>query len=466
MNTACRFVSGAICLFLSASPAASSGAEQGETLELSADVIQDKIRGGLLGQLLGNLNGLPYEFKFNEQPGDVQDYVPQLRDGARTDDDTDIEWVYVVEMDRSERLLVLYPRIRELWLENMAQGVWVANRHAWCLMRLGIEPPLTGQPALNPRSKYNISGQFVCETFGLIAPAMPQTASRIGLHYTRVSIDGEPAQATQLFTTMIATAFATDRLDEILDAGEAAVDPASQIAEIVATTRGWHQQHPEDWRATRQLIQDKYFAYPGGGNGYGVCTAATVAALLYGQGDFAETLRLAFNLGWDADNNAATAGTIIGVIRGRQWMLDQGWEIGDAYRNTTRPGMPQDETITRFGDRLVRLAERAIAVNGGRIEPETGGPYVIRRQRPVNVEPLSEATARAGELPIRSMSILKTEIRQDDVAARAAYMALCLKHAEYLRLSHPAAWRRAEEELQRKLRDPALKPLREALSGD
>ena len=74
-------------------------------------------------------------------------------------------------------------------------------------MDLGIEPPWTGNVGLNPWSDFNISGQFICESFGLMSPAMPQTAARLGLHYTHVAIDGEPAQATQLFTTMIATAF-------------------------------------------------------------------------------------------------------------------------------------------------------------------------------------------------------------------------------------------------------------------
>ena len=47
--------------------------------------------------------------------------------------------------------------------------------------------------ALNPWAEFNISGQFICETFGLMAPAMPQTAARIGRNYTGITVDGEPA---------------------------------------------------------------------------------------------------------------------------------------------------------------------------------------------------------------------------------------------------------------------------------
>ena len=72
-------------------------------------------------------------------------------------------------------------------------------------------------------------------------------------------------------------------------------------------------------------------------NGYELNTGATIAALLYGQGDFAQTLITAFNFGWDADNSAATAGTIVGVIKGYRWMLAQGWPIVDRYRGSPSP---------------------------------------------------------------------------------------------------------------------------------
>ena len=120
-------------------------------------------------------------------------------------------------------------------------------------MDLGIDPPLTGTAAFNPWADFNISGQFLCETFGLIAPAMPQNAAQIGLNYTRVAIDGEPAQTTQLFTSMIATAFVENDVDTLLDAGLAAIDPNSQICQIVKDVRHWHKEHPDDWRATRSF---------------------------------------------------------------------------------------------------------------------------------------------------------------------------------------------------------------------
>jgi len=421
-----------------------------QSVQLSADTLADKIRGGLLGQLLGNLNGLHHEMKYINQPGNVEHYTPSLPDGARTDDDTDIEWVYIVAMQRSGTIFIPPQSISRLWKSHINHHIWCSNEYARQLMDIGIDPPLTGCTALNPWAEFNISGQFLCESFGLIAPGMPQTAARIGLHYTHVGIEGEPAQTTQLFTTMIATAFITNDMENILDAGYAALDPESKIRPIVSDVRRWHRQHSTDWRTTRRLVKQKYSRHNGAmrdKNGYELNTASTIAALLYGKGDFVETLRTAFNFGWDADNNAATAATIVGVIKGHRWMQQQGWNIRDRYRNTTREGMPNDETISSFANRLIALADRLITERGGEKYISDGQTvYRIRLQKPANVEPLSNPADQFTRLQSKMKPEIESSLAPGSTPkqqARAAYLAICLDLAETLRQQHPDQWAQA-----------------------
>jgi len=169
--------------------------------------------------------------------------------------------------------------------------------------------------------------------------------------------------------------------------------------------------------------------------------------LLYGKGDFAETLRTAFNFGWDADNTAATAGTIIGVTKGYRWMLSQGWQIVDRYGNTTRENMPEDETITSFADRLIDLAERVIVGRGGE-RVRVGGElrYRIAREEPRNVLPLPSLEEQTDALRRTLRPQIEAAIAGDGDArerARAAYLAICLDLAEELRERHPEGWRQA-----------------------
>ena len=188
----------------------------------------------MLAQVIGNLNGLPHEFKYINEPGKVEHYTPVAARRRRARTTTPTSSGSTSAKSHAAATTSLPPTsIAALWKRHINRRIFCANRYARDLMDLGIEPPWTGNVGLNPWSDFNISGQFICESFGLMAPAMPQTAARLGLHYTHVAIDGEPAQATQLFTTMIATAFVETDIDKILDAGMAAVDPKSEIADVV-----------------------------------------------------------------------------------------------------------------------------------------------------------------------------------------------------------------------------------------
>lgn len=431
-------------------------------LEIPADQLEDKIRGGMLAQVIGNLNGLPHEFKYINEPGHVEQFTPSLPKGAFTDDDTDIEWVYLLAISKSGNAILPNADIAALWKRHINRRIFCANRYARDLMDLGLEPPWTGNVALNPWSDFNISGQFICESFGLMSPAMPQTAARIGLHYTHVAIDGEPAQATQLFTTMIATAFVETDIGKILDAGEKAVDPKSRIADVVATTRRFCAENPNDWKKTRLAMKERWQTHGGivrDRNGYELNTACVVAALYYGHGDFIETLRTAFNLGWDADCDGATAATVVGVIKGRQWMDDQHWKIKDIYRNTSRDDMPNDETLTGLENLCIQAARITIKTQGGSVpSPATGRAREglpttaldrIPLEQPANIEPLATPTDQLARARKQLGPQLKSDPSSPGVArARAAFIAICLGETGRLKSESPKEWAAAVAELQ------------------
>ncbi|MCY7352758.1 MAG: ADP-ribosylglycohydrolase family protein [Cytophagaceae bacterium] len=418
-----------------------------------AETIRDKIRGGLLGQILGNLNGLPYEFKYIKEAGDLKNYVPSLPDGAFTDDDTDFEWVYVYTMQQKRTVFLPYEEVYALWKERINRNIWSSNRYARHLMDLSVMPPLTGNVVLNPWAEFNVSGQFLCETFGLLAPAMPQTAAKIGLHYTKVAIDAEPAQTTQLFTSMIATAFVENDVNKILDAGIAAIDPNSNTRKIINDVKLWHRQNPVNWQETRRLLKAKYTQENSGRrdqNGTELNTGAILIALLYGEGDFSETLKLSFNLGWDADCNAATLGTILGAKDGYRKLLSAGWMIVDRYKNTSRDNMPMDETITSFADRLIDLFELVNESNGGK-------KSVVDRVLVYEIPTESPAPIQAIATPeSQKLTLLKEHEKEvvdhllhgtNEEKAQAAYLAVCLDLADAFSKKYPREWEQARYEL-------------------
>jgi len=253
---------------------------------------------------------------------------------------------------------------------------------------------------------------------------------------------------------MIATAFITDDMGHIIDAGLSAIDPNCTVREIVEDVREWHRVYSDDWRATRRRVKEKYSQHDGAmrdKNGYELNTASTVAALLYGEGDFVKTMKTAFNFGWDADNNAATTGTIVGVIKGYRWMMKQNWNIVDRYRNTTRDDMPMNETITSFADRLIDLAEQVIIERGGQRQNINGQIiYLILLESPANIVPLANFDREVATLRSEMKSkIEKTIISKgdDQELAFAAYSAICLDLAQSLEQNYAERWSKALEKL-------------------
>lgn len=430
-------------------------ADSAGIIEIPSEIIEDKIRGGFLGQIVGDLNGLKHEMKYIQEPGNVQEYTPALPDGGWTDDDTDIEWPYILEIQKAGKLELPYPLITEVWKKHINRRIWCSHLYLRQLLDLGIDPPVTGRLEINPWADFNLSGQFVSESWGLISPGMPQTAARIGIHYTHVGVDGEPIQSTQMMDAMISAAFLTSDMDRILDAGAAALDPRSVMHEIMSDVRRWHRENPAEWRATRRLTKDKYCKFGGEDmrdrNGVWLNGASTIAALLYGGGDWVQTVRAAFNFGWDADNNAAASGTIAGVIKGNKWLQTQHWNIEDRYRNTSRDNVPGDETLTSYEDRLLALADINILGHGGTKTTSDGrSVYRIVAEKPANVEPLPDPKIQRARLGAQS----KEQIEGDIIAAssqreraRGAYLGICLDFAPELKAQHTAEWTRAVQAL-------------------
>jgi ADP-ribosylglycohydrolase len=418
----------------------------GGFVELPRAELEDRIQGGVLGQILGNLNGLPHEFKYLDEPGDVPSYTPALPQGARTDDDTDIEWLYIIEMQRSRQLYISPARITELWKAHINDWMWSANLYSRYLMDVGFDPPLTGNAVLNPWAEMNVAGLYMTEMFSLASPGLSESGAKLCCYYAHNSVDREPIQSAQFFSAILTQAFFERDVLKLIESARAALDPQSDMATVVEFTLNQWKANPQDWRATRRAIRDRYTRYGGlrpDMNGYALNSGAAVAALLYGKGDFVETLRLGFSLGWDADNTSAVCGAIMGVIHGRKWIDAQGWDIKDQYRNTSRPGLPTDETMTSYGKRVIEIALRIVKEAGGEVVTRDGTEIVrIPRQAPKNIESLPTYEQRVAELREQFLPTLERHLRTGSPVERAEATLLALRLGEWERLmkEYPNQW--------------------------
>jgi len=380
--------------------------------KITANELKDKIHGYWIGQLAGNYLGFPFENLYTDEPiprlidryynfrdvdsldlmmnlDDRRAYInimAQAMGGAWSDDDTDIEFVtlYAVE---EYGLDLTYEEITEKWKQHINRFIWSANRQARDLMDKGYFPPETGSKAHNDYW-YRITSQLVNEIWGVFYPGMLRKAAARSDWGARIMCDGWATHATVAYGVMYSAAFFEDDPQELVQLAISYLPDDSPYRQGMQQVLQWRQQHP-DWQETRQLIHDSYFhevdgfaiPYPVGGavvNGL-----SGIMALLYGEGDFTQTVAIATSAGYDCDNQAATVGGLVGVMQGGSAIPDRftkelpsrgRWEqpFNNQYINYSRDGLPNYNEIIDIVERISTIIEQAILNQGGQKIKESG----------------------------------------------------------------------------------------------
>ena len=333
-------------------------------LTLSADPYFDKVYGAWKATLIANHSGLDLQGVFIDEAGPAGAFSLLLLDEWSTDDDTHIEWVDLHILE-THGLSPSAEQIRDEWVDHLNHDIWVSTRRARDLMEEGLLPPATGSPKNNPEGVWSIGAQFQTELFGMLAPGMPDIAAVYAERFARITSSGPAVEASVFYATLYSLAFFENDVPTLIAAARQRTDDEAIISPIVDNVLRWHHQYPQDWRPTRQQIRDLYDIDPMWWASK-VNFAATVMALLYGDGDILRTIEIAALAGWDADNNMATAAGLLGVIHGFAELPEVIRTSTDVYFNEDVSGdLPRYETVTEVARRTQRLAEQMIQRGGG-----------------------------------------------------------------------------------------------------
>jgi len=334
---------------------------------ISADTYFDKVYGSWKATMLANHAGLDLQGVYIEEPGPPGSFsLPQFEEWS-TDDDTHVEWVdlHILETHGLEPTA---EEIRVEWVDHLNHDIWVSTRRARDLMDEGLLPPETGNAENNPDGTWSIDAQLQTELFGMLAPGMPAVASTYAKRFARVTNSGPAVEASGFFAALYSLAFFEDDVPALIAAARQLTEDEAIIAPIVDNVVLWHQQNPEDWRLTRQLIRDEYDTDPMWWASR-VNFAVTVMALLYGESDILRTIEIAALAGWDADNTMATAAGLLGLIHGYSALPDVIANSTDIYFNEDISGdLPRYDTVTEFAVRTQNLAEQMLSSSGGDVK--------------------------------------------------------------------------------------------------
>jgi ADP-ribosylglycohydrolase len=353
---------------------------------IGADNLADKMRGMWLGQMIGNYAGRETEGKYSGSEPNPDASVPWvIKQQWDADDDTDMEYV-ALHILETNGLDCNWHQIADQWRTHItSSGIYIANKQARYLMADGRLPPDTGSRTYNEHW-YSIDSQITTEMLGAVSPGLVQSAIDLAGRFARVTNTGFAVHAAQFYSAMYATAFFEPNAVDIVIEGLKAIPATSRTHQVITDVLNWYSEDAGDgsldWRATRKKLYDNYQGPDSYGRYYNwvessINAGATTLAILYGRGDFKDTVQIAVLAGWDCDCNAATAGGLIGISKGFGSLpsdLTDPNICGDVYKNVHRPYLPdpnqylpQYDTITNNAVRLGDLAEQNILGNGGYI---------------------------------------------------------------------------------------------------
>lgn len=364
-----------------------------EYRRLPVSVYRDKMAGGWIGQMVGVAWGAPTEFRWPAQiiPADqMPAWRPAMINNAFGQDDLYVEMTFL----RTLELHGLDVSIRQAGIDfaNSEYRLWHANRAGRDNLRSGIAPPDSGHPQFNKHAD-DIDYQIEADFSGLIAPGMPQLVVELGEKFGRLMNYGDGLYGGQFVGGMYAAAFFESDPLRIVEAGLKCIPPESQYAQCVRDVIRWFKEEPDNWEATWQKIEAKYnlnpdfrrFSCLGGASKFNIDAkingAYIVMGLLYGKGDFAQTIIIATRCGQDSDCNPSNAAGILGTVLGRSGIAAEYHAELDRSRRFSHTAYTFDDVLAV----CEKLARQAVLRAGGKIETSSTGEeiWLIPVQEPV-----------------------------------------------------------------------------------
>lgn len=298
----------------------------------------ERVYAGVLGKIIGVYAGRPFEqwpqkaieAKFGEIDRYVADEagVPLIV----ADDDISGTFTFLRAIDDYKLTEPDPAAVAKVWRDYIIEnqtilwwgGVGVSAEHtAFLNLKAGMTAPESGSIARNGKiMAEQIGAQIFIDGWGLICPNAPAEAAAWADAAGRVSHDGEAVQGARAVAAMVAAAFCSPSIDDLIEIALSVVDPNCLIHQVIRDVRDWFHAGLS-WREGLVKIQTQYGydVFPGG------CHivpnhALVIHALLHSNGSLSEGMRVVNTCGYDTDCNAANVGCILGVRNGLAGFVD------------------------------------------------------------------------------------------------------------------------------------------------
>lgn len=292
----------------------------------------EKIYAGWLGKIIGIRLGAPIEGwtyeKIKNIYGELAGYPVDYKRFA-ADDDSNGPLFFLKALEDGKHGADLNAQDVGNALLNYAPfehgffwwgGYGISTEHtAYLNLRNGIPAPRSGSIEQNGATMAEqIGGQIFIDTWGLVAPGNPDLAAKLAKEAASVTHGGNGIYGGIFVAVCISYAFLEKDMKKIIEKGLSYIPSDCEYTRVVRAVMEFYDSHKEEgWRSCFQYIYENfgYDKYPG--NCHIIPNIAVmILSLLYGEGDFLNTLNICNMCGWDTDCNVGNVGTIMGVRNG------------------------------------------------------------------------------------------------------------------------------------------------------
>ncbi len=230
------------------------------------------------------------------------------------DDDTNYTVLYQEIIEKYGKDFTPYD-VSRAWLALQPKDAYcTAERVAFCNFVKGYTPPVSAHYK-NPYREW-IGAQIRADYFGYINPGNPKLAAHMAWRDACISHTKNGIYGEMFVAAMLAVAAETNCMKEVILAGLGEIPSTSRLYQHIMMVVNQFESgvsKEECFQNIHTLFNEK--------DGHGWChtipNAMIVAAsLLYGKGDFANSICMAVEACFDTDCNGATVGSIIGMAYG------------------------------------------------------------------------------------------------------------------------------------------------------
>lgn len=357
--------------------------------KISYETYLDKVYGCFVGKAISGNIGAPHEGV--KMPMDFE-FMPEMINCDLPNDDLDLQvaWLDVLEK-YGEHFTSYHLLERFVNCCDYSPGEYAIMRKNY--MR-GIYPPYSGKFC----NDFYIEGMgcpIRSEIWGCVAVGNMELAQEISALDGQLDHYGESIWAERFLAALESEAFFDSDVKSLISKALAILPENSKFRSLVEYVVELCEKHSD----IKVVLTKLLFRY-----GHLDCTnmyqnmGITLAALLLGDGDIIKTGLLALNCGFDTDCTCATAGAIIGLLRGADDLIkaygltEVTYTLGVDIKRRSDKIYDLAEDIAKMGVHFAAVINKEVCIEGAPADEYDFGkkPTVVFEARYEDMKPYVE----------------------------------------------------------------------------